>query len=77
MTKRKKVTRIQFENMLGGNWEPKNSDRYRTNGLWITEVSRQGKVLIHRKSNRKFRARTWAQIARMIKPDLVNKGDKQ
>ena len=76
MTKNRKLTRLQFERMLGGNWIPEESDRYRASDIWITEVSKQGKILIHRKTQKKFRARTWAQIAKMIRPELVNKGEK-
>lgn len=69
-SKQRKMTRLDFETGLGGNWGMQDKDSFRTNGIWITEVSRKSKILIHMKTKQKFKARTWRQIARMVRPDL-------
>ena len=66
--KKKRLTRIQFERLIQGDWESHHGDRVRINGPFITTVKPGTKILIITmgKETKSVTNRTWLGIAKEL-----------
>ena len=62
--KRKKMTRLEFEKLILGNWEEKAGGRYRQNGEFQTTVENQWKIF--RTKQGAIRAKNWGELSRIL-----------
>lgn len=64
----KKLSRLQFERLIAGEWKPMQGDRFRKNGSFRTWV-KDGKKWVS-DGNATLRAQTWLELAKALSLEI-------